>query len=252
MNAQQKVWVYGVVPAGATLQEVETRDRLPDVWVVEAGDLGAILGPAPENDEKGTRDQALAHARVLEAAAADAPVVPLRFGTVADSEEEVGTELLEARREALTQLLERIDDRVQMIVKAYYREQPILREILESEPEVAKLRDATKDGPEEAVHNARVRLGELVSAAIEQRRTHDSAEIAQRLEPVADAGVANDLEQELMVLNAPYLVQRKRLQEFEDAVEDLARQAGERMRFRLLGPMPAYDFLDQEEPAWAS
>jgi hypothetical protein len=68
---------------------------------------------------------------------------------------------------------------------------------------------------------------------------------------VSLAAVVDDLEKEFMVLNAPFLVQRDRRQEFEDAVEEVAQERQERMSFRLLGPMPAYSFIDVEEPAWA-
>jgi hypothetical protein len=47
-----RVWVYGVVPADARLEQLESRDDLPDVWLVEAGDLAAIVGHVPENDAK--------------------------------------------------------------------------------------------------------------------------------------------------------------------------------------------------------
>jgi Gas vesicle synthesis protein GvpL/GvpF len=253
MNAEkQNVWVYGVVPAGAALEEVERRrDRLPEVWVLEAGDLGAIVGNAPEGDEKATRNQALAHARVLEAAVLDAPVVPFRFGIMVPSDQDVGTDLLDAQHDELSELLKRVEGRVQMTLKVYYDEDAVLREILEKEPEIAKLRERTREGSEDATRDVRVRLGELISKAVEQRRERDSADILEHLKPVSIAATVEGPEQEFMVLNAPFLVERARQQEFEDAVEEVARERQGRMRFRLLGPMPAYNFIDVEQPAWA-
>jgi hypothetical protein len=255
MNDEKKhVWVYGVVPAGAALEEVERRkERLPEVWVVEAGDLAAIVGDAPgEDDGKATRNQALAHARVLEAAVVNSPVVPFRFGVMVPGDQEVGTDLLEAHHDELAPLLERVEDRLQMTLKVYYREDAVLREIVESEPEVANLREQMAEGGSEAAtRDVRVRLGELVNNAVEQRRQRDSTDILERLKPVSVAAVVEGLEKEFMVLNAPFLVERKRQQEFEDAVEEVAQERQERMSFRLLGPMPAYNFIDVEEPAWA-
>src|SRR5262249_41176807 len=98
---------------------------------------------------------------------------------------------------------------------------------------------------------ANVQLGELINAALEQRRELDTAELAERLKPVSVAAVAEPLEDEYMVLNAPFLVARDGVDEFEDAVEQLAEEREGRMRVTLLGPMPVYNFLDIEEPAWA-
>jgi hypothetical protein len=248
---KQNVWVYGVVPAGAVLKELERRgDRLPDVWVVEAGDLGAIVGNAPDGDAKATRNQALAHARVLEAAAVDAPVVPFRFGIMVPGDQEVGTDLLQAWHDQLAQLLKRVEDRLQMTLKVYYDEDVVLREILDREPEIARLRERTRKDPEGANRDEQVRLGELVSTAVQQRRERDSGDILEQLRPVSIAAVVEGLEKEFMVLNAPFLVERDRRQEFEEAVEEVARERQQRMRFRLLGPMPAYNFIDVEGSTW--
>jgi hypothetical protein len=242
-------WVYGVVPAGASLDELERRrDDLPDVWIVESGDLGAVVGPLPEQDEKGTRDRALAHAHVLEAAAADTSVVPFRFGTIADGGDDVvASALLEARHDEFARLLERVEGKVQMVLKVSYDETAVIREILAKEPEIARLRDAVRDRGAEASRDERVRLGELVSTAVEQRRERDGADIIERLDPAVIATSMAPLESEFMVLNAAFLVGRD--QEFERVVEAVAEERRKRMHFRLLGPMPAYDFLDAGAPA---
>jgi hypothetical protein len=250
-NTHENTWVFGVVPAGARLEELERRkDRLAaDVRVVEAGDLAAIVGPAPdEEDPKAIRDQALLHARVLEAAIVDAPVVPFRFGTVNGSAEH---DLLEPFHDELTQLLESVKDHVQMTLKANYRDDVVLREIVESYPEIAQLREQTRDGDEYAAREARVRLGELVSMALEQVRQRDTAAILERLNPLAVASVVGPLESEFMALDAAFLVERGRMRKFEEAAAAVAAEQAERMHCTLLGPMPAYDFISGGQPAWA-
>ena len=249
-DEKQRRWVYGVVSTGVSLKELERRsERLPEVWVVEAGDLAAIVGNAPENDAKATRNQALAHAQVLEAAIVDASVVPFRFGImVPGGDDQVRTELLGAHHDELAQLLERLEGRLQMVLKVHYMEEELLQEILDREPEIARLQQVTLGVSEELGHNDRVRLGELVNAAVEQQRQSDSALLLERLKPLSIAVVVDALESEFMMLNAPFLLERGRMPEFEEAVEEVAREYP-RIRFRLLGPMPAYNFL--EELAWA-
>jgi hypothetical protein len=245
-------WVYGVVPADAALEELERRqDRLPEVWIVEVGDLAAIVGNLPEDEPTATRDQALAHARVLEAAVVDAPVVPFRFGTIANgSDEVVATELLEARHDELMKLLKKVEGRVQMTLKVDYDEEAVLREIVENEPEIDQLRQATQGQPEDASRDDLVRLGELLSIAVEQRRQADSADIVERLQAAVVATVPEPLEHEFMVLNAACLVERGRQDEFDSTIETVAQERQTRMRFRLLGPMPAYSFIGAAESAW--
>jgi hypothetical protein len=244
-----RVWVYGVVPADAELEQLEGRDDLPEVWLVESGDVAAIVGDAPEDDPKETRNQALGHARVLEAAVRDAPVVPMRFGVMCQNDEEVTSGILEDRHDQLAELLDQLEGHVELVLKVTYHENELLQEILESEPEAAQLRDAVKQGSEQETYDQRVRLGELISNAIEQRRERDSGELLDELEEVVLAAQSEPPEKEMMVLNAPLLVERGRIEELESAVEDMADERADRMHFKLLGPMPAYHFIDSEEPA---
>jgi hypothetical protein len=251
-NETRQTWIYGIVPASASLKELERRDRLPEVSLVETGDLAAIIGEKPEDDARATRDQALAHARVLEAAIVDAPVVPMRFGTIVEGgDEEVGGELLEAHQDEFSELLKRFENHVQMTLKVSYREDAVLREILDSEPEAAQLREQSRKGPESATRDAKVQLGELISTALEQRRERDSADILERLKPVSVSAVADPIESEFMAMNMPFLVERDQVEKFEDAVEEVAGERQARMEFVLRGPMPVFSFLEMEEPAWA-
>jgi hypothetical protein len=250
-DERPRVWVYGVVPVDAQLEELEARDDLPDVWLVESGELAAIVGEAPEDDPKATRDQALSHARVLEAAVRDAPVVPMRFGIMCPSDEEVTSGLLKDRHDQFADLLARLGERVQMMLKVEYDEQAVLREIVENEPEIAELREAAQQGDEDATRDQRVRLGELIAKAVDQRRKRDAADILERLQEAALEARSEPPEKELMVLNAPFFVARDGIEELEAAVEEVAQDRSERMHFRLLGPMPAYHFLEVEEAAAA-
>lgn len=247
----QPTWIYGVVPAGASLDELQQRDDLPEVWLVESDDLAAVVSDVPADDEQATRDQALAHARVLEAAVVDATVVPFRFGTIAEGgDEAIGSDLLQARHDELVDLLDKVEGHVQMSLKVHYREDAILREIVEREPEIQELRETIGEQDEPA-QDDQVRLGELVNTSLAQARERDCADILQRLEGVAVAMVAEPLETEFMVLNASYLLDRDAQHDFEQALEEVAQERQDRMTFRLLGPMPTYTFVGAEESAWA-
>ena len=248
---RETVWLYGVVPAGAKLEELKRRsDRLPnDIRIKEINDLAVIAGdPPPENDPKAIRDKALAHARVLEAAVVDTPVVPFRFGMI--FEDDGDTELLKARHDELAQMLEQVKDDFQFTVKAEYLEDVVLGEIIESQPTIAQLREQTRGLDEDATRDARVRLGELVSLALEEVRQRDASAIIERLKPFAVSFTIEALESEFMVLNAPFLVERRRGEEFEDAVASVADEHAHHMHFTLLGPMPAYNFVGTGGPAW--
>src|SRR3954453_9143868 len=111
-------YAYGIVRAGASLEALERSDGLPEVRLVEAGELAALVS---DRAERATRATVLDHGRVLEATLRGSPVVPLRFGTVMTDEDAVRKQILEAHHDELVKLLERLEDRVQMTLKALPR-----------------------------------------------------------------------------------------------------------------------------------
>jgi hypothetical protein len=244
------LYVYGVVSKDAQLRDPSpSGDGTPDVELVEAGDLAALVSPAGGEDEASVRESVLAHARVLEHAIRDATVVPMRFGMVFPDEDTVVKELLERCDNQLAEWLERLEGRVQMTLKVYYHEESLLRELMQENKEIAQLHEQTRgDG---ASQDDRVRLGQLVFEATEQHRQRDGAELLEAIEPLVVATEVQPPEEDFMVLNAPLLVERDRQDELEQQLEQLAEERSELMRFRLLGPIPAYNFVSWEQPAWA-
>jgi hypothetical protein len=252
MTETEGIYVYGVARAEDDLSELgPRREDVPEVRVIELNGLAALVTDAGPDDEASMRESLMAHARVLERAAATATVLPMRFGMVFPDDEAVVRDLLEARHDDLVALLDRFDGHVQMTLKVNYREDAFLRELMSANPEIERLREAIRGGSEQETYNDRVRLGELISAGVEERRQRDGGEILERLNDIAVAGLSEPPETEFMVLNAPFLIERARQQEFEDAVEEIAANRAELMTFRLLGPMPAYHFVSWEQPAWA-
>jgi hypothetical protein len=164
-------------------------------------------------------------------------------------EDAVREEVLEGHHDELAQLLDRFDGRVQLTLKASYHEDVVVAEILASDAGLARLREAIQGRREDETRKERIALGERINAAIEMRRTRDCEEIMQRLRPLADAIALEPPEDELMVAHVGFLLPRDRIEELDATLEEIAQERAELMRFRLLGPMPPYSFIDVGDPA---
>ena len=121
----------------------------------------------------------------------------------------------------------------------------MLAEVVPPDPEVAALRERTRDLPEDAAYGERVRLGELVARAVEVKRAEDAAAVLDAVPPHAVAatscGAVAGLDH---VLDVALLVDDDRRAAFEDTLEQLAEAVHERIRLRLVGPVAPYDFVD--------
>jgi hypothetical protein len=239
-------YVYGLVGADTDLPD-DLKGLGPSgrVTTVTHGQVAAIVSDVPVDRPLGTRDDLLAHEAVVDTVAATTAVLPMRFPAVVE-EKGVVEELLGPHHDRFVAVLGELEGRVQFTLKGRYEQEPVLRELIEGDPEIRALQEKVRDLPEDASYYDRVRLGELIVAGLEERRDDEAAQMLQRLEPLAAGTVANQPGQPDDVVNAAFLVERERAAEFESAVEDLGRDLAGRVRLRLLGPLAPYDFVPEE------
>ncbi|WP_131736823.1 GvpL/GvpF family gas vesicle protein [Actinomadura roseirufa] len=243
-------YVYGVTRAGARLPEDVT--GLDDQPVTLAGDGGrcaAVISDLPRERALGERADLVAHQRVLNTLLdAGLVVLPFRFGAALADRAAVEKELLADNAERLGQVLDQLEGRLEMRVKATYVQDAVLREIMTGEPEIAELGARLREVPADAadaVYYDRVRLGELIAQAMERLRERDGQGLLEAVAPSAEAFVRKTPAREEDVLDASFLVQADRRAEFEQAVDKLGETHGERIKVRLIGPLPPYDFVPE-------
>jgi hypothetical protein len=238
--------VYGIVPAETPVEGTPPGIAGAPVSRVTAGGLAALVSPVEGDELRATRRDLLSHSAVLEHAVAAGPVLPLRFGTVLRDENAVVEELLEPRRDELAALLARFERLVELRVKAFYVEEEVLKEIVRSDPAIARLREATQGVPEAVAHPQRVRLGEAVARALDAQRQRDADSILARLRPLAEDVVVEEADA-ARALIASFLVDRERVAAFDEAMNELAQAHEGLITFKYLGPLPPHSFVSFQE-----
>ena len=213
------------------------------VHALPAGDLAAVVSLIDLDRPPRSRSDLLAHSAVLDTLARSGPVIPVQFGSVLADLESVETDLLRARGEEFRSLLTELEGRTQFVMRASYREEVVLREVVAGDQRIANLRMRTRSFPEAASYPDRVRLGELVSRAVEQKRASDAEGLLAEVLPLTVASSPRAGSGMDHVINIALLVDNDRISALEETLEDLAGAAHERMTLRLLGPMAPYDFV---------
>ncbi|MEU2030562.1 GvpL/GvpF family gas vesicle protein [Nocardia amamiensis] len=245
------VYVYGIVPADVEPEEhaAGVGDPPSTIEVVRHGEIAALVSDVAVDRRFGTPDDLTAHARLLDGAAAVAPVLPLRFGAVMSDAEAVEKELLEAHRDEFRTALEELEGRAQFVVKGRYVEGTILREVLDENAEAARLRDEIRDKPEDATRNERIALGEIINQAVTAKRTEDTRRMLTLLEPLTSLVNQREPTHEEDTVHVAILLELSRQDELEDALRQLAEGEWDgRVDLSLLGPMAAYDFVTKRAP----
>lgn len=236
-------YVYGIVEQEAEPPAEKGIAGAP-LRLISGPSAAALVSDLSADELRMGRSEALTHARVLEAAAARGTVLPMRFGVVMDGDEEVRRRLLSEHDQDLRAQLQSFAGKVEVNIRALYDENALMAQIVRSEPEVARLREAVRGKPEDATYYERIRLGELVAQAVERFRDVDARSIVDALRPaVVDVSVSEPAH-ERVALSASFLVERSRLADFDRLVDQAAADRHDRMRFKYTGPLPPHSFVE--------
>lgn len=242
-------YVYGIAAAShASLPHGidGVGDPARPVRIVTRGDLAAVVSDAPEGLRPKRRDL-LAHQNVLSEAAAGGTVLPMRFGNLAPDDDAVAGVLAE-RSEHYLERLDALAGKVEYNVKATHQEEAVLHRVMAENPEIRAIAEAhRKEGG--GSYEQRLKLGELVVAAIQSREAEDAVDLQHTLEPAADA-VSVGPESTGWVANVSFLVARDSADVFLTAVEQV-RKGHPHLDVRVNGPLPPYSFVEPgpSEPA---
>jgi Gas vesicle synthesis protein GvpL/GvpF len=254
-------YLYGIArglePGPPSLPAVG--DAPAEIRSIESARCVAVVSDVAATFVDATAEDLQRHSDVLQKLLSSTnALVPLRFGTLYPDDETVVRELLEARGDELEALLQRVENRVEARLKAFYVEGTILAEIVAEQPRVAELHRRTQALPSHATYYDRIRLGELVAAALSAKRRRDGEQILSRLAPLAVDYCVEEESHEWSLLTVSFLLERSALEEFRSAVADIADTTEQRLQMRCLAPLPPYSFVSlaldpiEGEIAWAS
>lgn len=214
------------------------------VHTVHYRDLAVVASDSPVVRYEARRRNMMAHTVVLEEAMQEFTILPVRFGTVAPTLEAIEERLLKPRYDELVRLLDEMEGRVELGVKAFWYEEVIFSEVVEENPPIRRLRDSLMGRTPEETYYERIRLGEMIESAMDRKRDEDAGNILARLEPIAEKTRTNNIIMDRMVLNAAFLVDQQREPEFDRAIQQLDEEMGRRLMFKYVGSVPPYNFVD--------
>lgn len=239
-------YVYGIVePSARTPRGKGVHGAR--VTLVRSEEVAVLVSDIGDGEVRLGREEVLVHSRVLEHAFANGTVLPMRFGIVMSSQEEIRSRLVDEYSAELREQLTELEGKVEIRIRATYDEEALMREVVRADQRIGSLRRALQGRPDNATYYERIRLGELVAGAVERRREQDAHAILDALAGVALAVAPTDTTHERIVFQASFLVERTRLAEFDQILDDVASRYGGLIRFKYTGPLPAHSFVELAE-----
>jgi hypothetical protein len=239
------VYVYGILPGDIELEPgtAGVGDPPGEVRVVLQGDLAALVSDVDLTQPLGRPDDLFAHEGLLDAVAAEVPVLPLRFGALVSSDDAVAEELLQAHHDEFATALSQLEGRVEYVVRGRYDEQDILREVLGQNPQAARLAKEIRGTDPDATRELRIQLGEILNTEVAAKREKDTRAVGDAVDGLVEASVVRPPSSELDAVYTALLVRTDVADDLEEAVSRLADDWAGRVDLNLIGPLAAYDFV---------
>src|SRR5579885_784424 len=192
------------------------------VFTVAYQDLAAVVSDTPIVIYDPTRENVLAHEFVNETVMKEYTVIPMSFGTVFRSEEDV-TELLRSTYQAFSDVLDKMQDKIEFGVKVLWDREKVIANMERENDEIRRLKDEISRHTTTSTYFARMQLGRLIDAALEEMGARYVADIHDALKPVAVASRSNKPIGDRMILNSAFLVDRAQEQAFDERVKETSR-----------------------------
>lgn len=247
-TSHSATYVYGVAPAEAFVNGHPPL-RVPGIGgapvrMIEFRDLVAVVSDVPGITLDFSRENLLDHQRVLDEVLSRADVLPFSFGTVADTDDEIREVLLSTGFDALHEQLVYVHGCIELELKAVWDQSRLFDEIALENEEVRALRDTIAQFPDDGSAVEKITLGQLTEAEIELKSAWEADRLVELLEPHAVQLLVSPNLSDTMLLNAAFLVERTREQEFDAVVAEIAAAEAGRLTFSYVGPLPPYSFID--------
>src|SRR5437762_6346923 len=137
------------------------------VYTVAFHDLAAVVSHTPIVIYDPTRENVLAHEFVNETVMKEHTVIPMSFGTVFRSEDDV-TELLRSTYQAFSDVLEKMQDKIEFGLKVLWDREKVVASLEQNNEEIRRLKDEISRHTSSSTYFARRQLCRLVDSALEE------------------------------------------------------------------------------------
>jgi hypothetical protein len=235
------LYVYGIMAAPGSLPAGDGIAGAK-LSIIEAEGLAALVSEGMTFPVPRLRRHLLVHTKVLEQAMANTTVLPLRFGTVAPRKAALTGCMHRHRSEFFAEIAD-IAGKIEVGVKATWHQSGIYKDLIEQDADLRKMRDRLQTQSANETYYDRIELGRRVEAALAERGAACAASITNTLAALAVRQADLPPQEEGMILNKAFLLQRNQEPLFDAAIERIALSFGESLKLRYVGPVPPFNFV---------
>ena len=217
-------------------------ERGDELQTIFFNDIAAVTSNSPIVIYSLSRQNLLSHEKAIEEVMKEYTVLPIRFSTIAESEDKVRL-ILKKEYDNFKDLLNKLEGKKELGLKAIFKED-IYNYILEKYEEIKALKEKLQELPLEKTYYQRMEIGRMVEAALQNEKEVCKEDILNILSPLAWEIKTNNTYGERMIMNAAFLVEKYKEKDFDHGVSELDVKYSDRISFKYVVTVPPFNFVN--------
>ncbi|MGP1271736.1 MAG: GvpL/GvpF family gas vesicle protein [Phycisphaerales bacterium] len=240
--SEQRYYIYGVTRAAMPLPDALMGLKSRPVAFHGWGRLAACISGLPEGRLRPQRSHLAAHQDVIRRLSEVGDLLPMSFGMVAESLDEVEA-LLREHADDLSAELDRVGGCVEFGVRLSRESEDIFGHFVNAHPELADLARRVAAAGEGATRDLLMDTGRAFERVLNADRESHAGMLIESIGPFSREWHLNPPKTEREVVDLACLVERDATDAFERAVEHAASRLDESFVVDLTGPWPPHHFV---------
>jgi Gas vesicle synthesis protein GvpL/GvpF len=238
-------YVYGIIEAREplTFGRIGIGGGGAMAYTINYGDIAAVVSNTSVYIFDPTRENALAHEHVIETVMKGHTIIPMSFGTVFRTDDDI-RQVLKSIYPSLKDVLKQMAGKLEFGLKVNWDRDQIIDELKRDDEEIHRFHQEITRKHLQSTYFARMQLGRMIEKALAERSAEYVREIYEALRPYCVASRDNKPIGDKMIMNAAFLIERDRESEFDQAINRIADHYGDRLAFKYTGPWPPYNFVN--------
>src|SRR5438309_5374409 len=167
---QEGRYVYGVIESRSPVAfgRSSIGGVSEEVYTVHYGDIAAVVSRTPVFIFDPTRDNALAHEHVIENVMKTHTIIPMSFGTVFRTDDDI-REVLKSIYPSLKDVLKQMSGKLEFGLKVTWDKDRVTDEIRHGNEEIARFQQELNRKHLQSTYFARMQLGRMIEKALSER-----------------------------------------------------------------------------------
>jgi len=155
-----------------------------EVYTINEDGLAIAVSDTPKEEYSFIKEHLTGHQKVIEEIMKEGyDVLPVRFGTIAKSEEDVKEKVLKSERKRLLETFPIVEGRVELGLRAFWKDMSsIFQEIVKENPEIQRAKEEARKNPFQMKVAG---VGELIQKALDAKREKEAQKILSPLKKLA-------------------------------------------------------------------